>query len=75
MRRVGPRGAVTWPCMPHRIHAGPAQKKLAFCSFLIHFYYFKIKINSKKIPKNRNIITFNIYNSKLIQTSFIWSEI
>ena len=23
--RVGPRGSTTWPCMPHRIHAGPAQ--------------------------------------------------
>ena len=32
-RRVGPRGAATWPGVPRRIHVGPAQKINTFFLF------------------------------------------
>ena len=37
----GLRGAATWPCVPRRIHAGPAP---SFFNFFIYFYYLKSKI-------------------------------
>ena len=30
-RRMGPRGAATWPCVPRCIHVGPARKYPPFC--------------------------------------------
>ena len=32
---VGLRDAATWPCVPRRIHVGPAQKYPIFCLILI----------------------------------------
>ena len=44
MRHVGAarvlRGAATWPCVPRRIHAGPAPP------FFNFFFYLKSKIKS-----------------------------
>ena len=60
---AGPRGAATWPCMPRRIHAGPALN----IKFFLFLYYLKplkienkIKENLEKFPKNRKFITFDI---------------
>ena len=51
-RHVGPRGAVTWPCVPRRIHMGPARKYPLFSPILNHFNHLEIEINSEKIWKN-----------------------
>ena len=40
--RVGPRGSITWPCMPGRIHTSPAQKINPF-AILIFFNAFKFE--------------------------------
>ena len=50
-RRVGPRGAATWPWVPGRIHVGPARKKSAFCHLNNYFKRYKSKINSEKSEK------------------------
>ena len=34
-RRVGPRGATTWPGVPRRIHVGPARNLNPFFIFFI----------------------------------------
>ena len=63
----GLRGAATWPCVPRRIHAGPAPVFLFFYLnlFIINGKKIENKIgkqfkNPEKIPKNRKFITFNI---------------
>ena len=50
--RAGPRGSVTWPCVPRLIHVGPRDKCTLFALFLINLNAFKIKINSYKFQKN-----------------------
>ena len=54
--RMGPPRAATWPCVPRRIHVGPARKIPPFLDFFNKFFILKklkiIQKKSGKIPKN-----------------------
>ena len=82
--RVGLCGAVTWPCVPCRIHAGPAPCQpvippVKITHFLHFFKGIKIQNKIQKIIENseinifKNIISFLLKFSPLDHNSFIFN--
>ena len=60
-RCAGPRGAATWPCVPRRIHAGPARKTENF----LFFYLSKTGLKNRKENKKNSLkIRKNSLNCK-----------
>ena len=59
-RRVGPRGAASWPGVPRRIHVGPARNLNPLFIYLFILKHFKSKIKLEKSLKIIKFITFKI---------------